>query len=358
MKARRTYVGAVGVLALTLAGCGAGTTSLAGAGASSQEIAMQAWMAGFQADHPDVLLSYDPTGSGAGREMFITGAVDFAGSDAAFDEEELEEAVGRCLGGDVLELPLYISPIAIAYHLPGLDVDHLNLEAEVVAAMFDGQIERWDDPAIAATNPGVDLPDLPVVPVNRSDDSGTTENFTEYLAAAGGEAWPYEPSDTWPRSGTQSGAQNAGVVSTLEGAEGTIGYVDASQVTAELGTVAVGVGDEFVPYSPEAAAAVVDASPPAEGANDSRLTIEVDHGTDAAGAYPVVLISYLIACSRYESAEVAENVSDFLAFVASEDGQEFAARPDVAGSAPISAALRERVLAAIDQISAAPDQGA
>ncbi|MEE6273777.1 phosphate ABC transporter substrate-binding protein PstS [Georgenia wangjunii] len=347
---------AAGTAVLGLASCASGTASVAGAGASSQEIAMQAWMAGFYEQNPDVLVSYDPTGSGAGREMFINGAVQFAGSDAALDDAELDAATERCSGGDVIELPLYISPIAVAYNLPDLDVPHVNLTPEVIAAIFNGEVERWDDPAIAATNPGVALPDLAVVPVNRSDDSGTTENFTEYLAAAGGDAWPHEPSGTWPRSGTQSGAQNAGVVSTLEGAAGTIAYVDASQVTEALGTVAVGVGDEFVPFSPEAAATVVDVSPPAEGATDLRLTIDLAHDTDEAGAYPVVLVSYTIACSRYDE-EQAEGIAALLTYIASEEGQALAARPDVAGSAPISQDLRERVMAAVGQISAATDAG-
>ncbi|MCM3662000.1 phosphate ABC transporter substrate-binding protein PstS [Georgenia satyanarayanai] len=346
----RRIAAATAVVALTAAGCGSDGTSIAGAGASSQEIAMQAWLAGLHDLQPEILTSYDPTGSGAGREMFITGAVDFAGSDAHLDDEEALEAEERCEGGEVLELPLYISPIAIAYHLPGLDVEHLQLAPETIAGMFDGRIERWDDPAIIATNPGVELPDLQVVPVNRSDDSGTTENFTEYLAEAGGGAWPHEPSGTWPRSGTHSGQQNVGMVSTLEAAEGTIGYVDASQVTEELGTVAVGVGEEFVPFSPEAAAAVVDASPPAPGASDTRLVIELDRDTDAAGAYPVVLISYTIACTRYDSAEKADSVRALLSYIASEDGQARAASPEVAGAAPISADLRERVMAAVDRI--------
>lgn len=346
----RRIAAGTALLALAAAGCGTDGTSIAGAGASSQEIAMQAWLAGLNDRQPEILASYDPTGSGAGREMFITGAVDFAGSDAHLEDEEVGQATERCEGGEVLELPLYISPIAVAYHLPGLDAEHLQLAPETIAGMFDGRITRWDDPAIIATNPGVELPDLQVVPVNRSDDSGTTENFTEYLAQAGEGAWPHEPSGTWPRSGTHSGQQNVGMVSTLEAAEGTIGYVDASQVTEELDTVAVGVGEEFVPFSPEAAAAVVDASPPAEGASDTRLIIELDRDTDAAGAYPVVLVSYTIACTRYDSAEKADSVRALLSYIASEDGQARAASPEVAGAAPISADLRERVLAAVDRI--------
>ncbi|WP_152192744.1 phosphate ABC transporter substrate-binding protein PstS [Georgenia satyanarayanai] len=346
----RRLAAGTALVVVAAAGCGTDSSSIAGAGASSQEIAMQAWLAGLHDLNPEILASYDPTGSGAGREMFTTGAVDFAGSDAHLDDEEVLEAQERCEGGEVLELPLYISPIAVAYHLPGLDVEHLQLAPETIAGMFDGRIERWDDPAIIATNPGVDLPDLRVVPVNRSDDSGTTENFTEYLAQAGGGAWPHEPSGTWPRSGTHSGQQNVGMVSTLEAAEGTIGYVDASQVTAELGTVAVGVGEEFVPFSPEAAAAVVDASPPAPGATDTRLIIELDRATETSGAYPVVLISYTIACTRYDSAEKAQSVQALLSYIASEEGQARAASPEVAGAAPISADLRERVMAAVDRI--------
>ncbi|PFG40262.1 phosphate transport system substrate-binding protein [Georgenia soli] len=355
-----TIAAASFALALTLAGCGSADDGgdglsgpLPGAGASSQEIAMTAWLAGMHDLHPHVLVSYDPVGSGSGREMFLNGATAFAGSDAPMSSEELARGRERCNGGEVVELPLYISPIAVAYNLPGLGAEHLDLEPKTLAAIFNGDITRWDDPAIAATNPDVELPDADIIPVNRSDDSGTTENFTEYLAAAAGDAWPHEPSETWPISGTQSGAQTSGVVTTMEAAEGTIGYLDAAQVPDSFGTVAVGVGQEFVPFSPEAAAAVVDASPPAEGATDLRLTIDLARDTTEAGTYPIVLISYTMACSVYESEQDAENVRALLSYIASEEGQERVADPRVAGSAPISDALRTRVTAAIDQIRAA-----
>lgn len=349
--AQGVRLAAVGAVAALLAGCGGGGPAIAGAGASSQEIAMQAWLAGFHDLDPDTLTSYEPVGSGAGREMFLTGAVQFAGTDAYLDEDEAQRAVDRCDGGQVLELPLYVSPIAVAYHLPDLETDHLRLEPDVVAAMFSGDIDRWDDPAVAASNPGLELPDLPVVPVNRSDDSGTTENFTEYLAEAGGEAWPYQPSGTWPRSGTHSGQQNVGVVSTMEGAEGTIGYLDASQVTERLDTVAVGVAGDYVPVSSEAAALAVAASSPAPGATDTRLTVHLDRDPDEPGAYPIVLVSYTVACSRYESAAEASGVAALLGYIASEDGQRRAAADDVAGSAPIGGELGDQIDAAIATIT-------
>src|SRR5699024_644742 len=137
------------------------------------------WVAGMHEQHPEVSVSYDPVGSGTGREMFLGGAIHFAGTDAALNENERERARQRCSGGDVLELPLYISPIAVAYNVPALDGAQLNLTPQALAAIFNGDITSWDDPEIATSNPDVDLPELDVVPVNRSDDSGTTENFTE-----------------------------------------------------------------------------------------------------------------------------------------------------------------------------------
>lgn len=370
MKPHRTKLGlvaATGVLALTLAACGSdnptatpsadaepGTTddatslsgTLVGAGASSQESAMQAWIAGFQAEHPDVTVSYDPVGSGGGRTQFTEGGTDFGGTDAALDEEEWALAEERCAPGVPAEIPLYISPIAVAFNLPG--IDSLNMSAETIARVFDGDITSWDDPAIAEANPDVDLPALPIIPVNRSDESGTTENFVEYLAAAAGDAWPHEVSGDWPRSGTQSAQGNSGVVQTVNGAEGGITYADASKVGG-LGTVAVQVGDEFVPYSPEAAAAVVDASPLAEGRGEASLVRELERDTTASGVYPIVLISYSLACTAYEDAATAELVQAFLTYVASEAGQQAAA--DAAGSAPISDEMRANVMAIVDQIA-------
>lgn len=366
----------LGAVALTVAACGPGSVdddsgnddtaatgggadetselsgAIAGSGASSQENAQLGWVAGFTEANPGVTVSYDPTGSSTGREQFLNGAVQFAGTDSPLKPEELEAAQERCGDGEALELPLYISPIAVVYNLPEVAAEHVNLTPEALAGIFAGEITRWDDPAITEANEGVELPDLAITPVNRSDGSGTTENFTEYLAAVAPDVWTHEPSDTWPIEGTVSGAQTQGMIDTVSSQEGAIGYADASRA-GDLGTAAIGVGDEFVPYSAEAAAAVVDASPPTEDASDLRLTIELARDTTESGTYPIVLISYLVACSTYESEADAANVAAYLSYVASEEGQERAAQPDVAGSAPISDTLREQVDAAIEQITAA-----
>ena len=321
--------------------------TLVGAGASSQQAAMQGWTAGYSGVQPGVTVNYDPVGSGGGREQFIAGGTDFAGSGAALDEEELAAAQERCAGGEVFELPNYISPIAVVHNVEG--VEELNLSPAALAGIFDQQITNWNDPAIAADNPGVTLPDLPITPVNRSDESGTTENFTEYLAAAAPEAWPHEPDGNWPVEGGEAAQGTSGVVSAVSGGNGTIGYADLSQA-GDLGVANIGVGGEFVTPTPEAAAAVVENSKRLEGRGQYDFAIELARDTAESGSYPIVLVSYHIGCIAYDDQEKAGLVKDFMGYVVSEEGQQAAA--EAAGSAPISDALREQAQTVVDAITA------
>ncbi|WP_439591955.1 phosphate ABC transporter substrate-binding protein PstS [Microbacterium sp.] len=362
---RIAQVGAVAAIAaLALAGCASneggtgGSTDapvsdlsgeIAGGGASSQEVAVQAWTAGFQTANPDVTITYDPAGSGAGRESFQAGAFSFAGSDRAFKLDEIEAGPwDACVDGSgIIELPTYISPIAVIFNIDG--VDELNLDAATIAGLFAGTITNWNDPAIAALNEGVELPDLAVTPVHRQDDSGTTENFTDYLFQAAPDVWTSEPDGVWPLSSGEAANGTSGVVSSVSGGNGTIGYADASRAAEEgLSAAAVQVGDEFVSYSPEAAAAIVDESPFEEGREEGDLAISLDRTSEAAGVYPIVLVSYMIACKEYADAAVAPVVKGYLQYLASAEGQDAAAA--AAGNAPISDSLREQVNAAIDLI--------
>ncbi|GAA2983891.1 phosphate transport system substrate-binding protein [Microbacterium terrae] len=368
---RIAQVGAVAaVAALALAGCASNETpaggdtdapatsdlsgAIAGGGASSQEVAVSAWTAGFQTANPDVDVTYDPAGSGAGRESFQAGAFPFAGSDRAFKIDEIEAGPfdGCVDGSGIIELPTYISPIAVIFNIEG--VDALNLDAATIAGLFAGTITNWNDPAIAALNEGVELPDLAVVPVHRADDSGTTENFTDYLGQAAADVWTFEADGVWPSDVAVAGeaAQGtSGVVSAVSGGNGSIGYADASRAAEEgLSSASVQVGDEFVAYSPEAAAAIVDASPFEEGRGEGDLAIALDRTSEEAGVYPIVLVSYMIACQEYADAEAAPIVKAYLEYVASAEGQDAAAA--ASGNAPISDALREQVNAAIELIVA------
>lgn len=366
---RRSAISALSVAALTtLAACGSdaggssssssaaasgdasamsgGSTvagAIKGAGATSQADAQTAWMNAFMDANPDATVEYGGGGSGAGVKKFLEGAVDFAGSDSALKDEDLASA------GDIVEVPLYISPIAVAYNVPGFTGDtHINMTGEVIAKVFKGEITKWNDQAIADLNSGANLPDLAIVPVHRSDESGTTENFTKYLADVAKDVWTDDPAKTWPIDGGQSGDGTSGVITTITSAEGTIGYADASKVTAELGTVAVGKDGNFVAYSAEAAAKTLDASELSDTATDSQITYSINH--EAADSYPIILVSYLIAHQKYDDADIAATVKAYFEYMASEEGQNAAA--EAAGSAPISADLRTKIEAAIAMIGA------
>lgn len=363
-RARIAAVGLATTGALLLAGCGAANESsappgggsaggggelagqIAGAGSSAQGAAMQAWIAGFTEVAPGVTVAYDPIGSGGGREQFIAGGSDFGGTDAYLDEEEYAAALERCGGEDsVVEVPLYISPIAIAYNLEG--VEQLNLSPQALAGIFTQQITNWNDPAIAATNPGVELPDLPITPVNRSDESGTTENFQEYLAAVAPEIWTYEVSGNWPIPGGAAAQGTSGVVGAIGAGNGTIGYADASQV-GDLRVASIGVGGEFVQPTPEAASTVVQNSTRVEGRGSHSFAYDLARDTTESGAYPIVLVSYNLACTTYDDPAVGEAVRAFFTYVASDAGQQVAA--ENAGSAPLSDELQEMFQPAIDAI--------
>lgn len=317
--------------------------NLIGGGASSQEAAMTAWTAGITETYPDLTVQYDPVGSGAGREGFIAGQYTFAGSDAAMSPDEQEQACGA---GSSFHVPSYISPIAVAFNLEG--VDTLNMNPDTIAKVFAGEITSWDDEEIAEQNPDADLPATDITVVHRSDESGTTENFTDYLSGAASDAWTWEAAEAFPDELTgESAQQTSGVVSLTSDTDGAITYADASQIGG-LSTVAVGVGEDYVEYSADAAAAAVETAeedPEAEGA---RI---LDRSSEEAGAYPIVMISYHIFCDQYEDEGLVEQVKAFGNYVISEEGQ--AAAEESAGNAPISDTIREEATTRIDEITVA-----
>ena len=334
-----------GAGAATAAGSDVSGT-IAGAGASSQDAAMEAWIAGFQTANPGATISYDPVGSGGGREQFVAGGTVFGGTDAHLADDELTGAQKRCGGVDnLVEIPVYVSPIAIAYNLPG--VDALNLSPETLAKIMKREITKWNDPAIAADNPDADLPDTDITTVSRSDESGTTENFQQYLAAVAPSVWTYEPDGNWPVKGGESAQGTSGVVDAISAGEGTIGYADASQV-ADLGVASIKVGADFVPPSAEAAAAILEESPETNDPGKNVFTYDLKRDTTAEGTYPIVLVSYAMACTQYSKAQDAAVVQPFLTYIISPEGQEAAA--SAAGSAPLTDAIRTKIQPAVDAI--------
>ncbi len=215
---------------------------------------------------------------------------------------------------ELIEIPDYISPIAVIYNLPG--VEELQLDPETLAKIFNQEITSWNDKAIAADNPGVDLPDTRITPVNRSDESGTTENFVEYLSEVVPSVWSYEVSGDWPVKGGEAASGTSGVVEAVTAGEGAIGYADASQA-GELGVAKIKVGDEYVEPTPEAAAKMLEESPLDKELSPGKymFAFELDRKTEAEGTYPIVLTSYLIACTKYDSAEEAARSRRYLEYV-------------------------------------------
>jgi phosphate transport system substrate-binding protein len=319
--------------------------TLNGAGSSAQQAAMQGWTAGFNTQQPNVTVNYDPVGSGGGRTQFIAGGIDFAGSDAALNSDELPKAQQRCGSAGTFELPDYISAIAVAFNLPG--VKSLNLAPDTIAKIFTGAVSTWNDPAIAADNPGVTLPSTKITPVHRSDNSGTTSNFTDYLSKAAPTVWTSKPSGDWPIQSGEAGAQTAGMLSSLKAGEGTIGYIDESQV-GQLGVASVKVGSGYAKPTADAAAAAVENSPVASGGGQYDFALSLNRTPSDPSQYPIVLVSYHIGCVQ-NAADKADLLKGFLSYVISADGQEAAAKQ--AGSAPISDKIRQQNQTAVDAIT-------
>ncbi|MGA9748226.1 MAG: phosphate ABC transporter substrate-binding protein PstS [Nocardioides sp.] len=322
--------------------------TLNGGGASSQEAAQGAWRAGFQEANPDVTVNYDPIGSGGGREQFISGGFPFAGSDSYLndDEGELSGATERCEGEAPIEVPNYVSPIAVIYNLEG--VDDLQLSPSTLGGIFAGDITTWDDEAIAGDNPSADLPAETINPVHRSDESGTTGNFTNYLATVAEDTWTFGEVEEWPVEGGEGASGTSGVVAAVTNGANSIGYADASQA-GDLGKAAVGVGDGFELPTPEAAAKILEVSPKAETDSDSQLVFDLDYTTEEAGVYPIVLSSYLIACPSYADAAEGELVKAYLSYIISDDGQSTSA--ENAGSAPLPDTIAGEAQAIVDGIT-------
>ncbi|MCT1556585.1 phosphate ABC transporter substrate-binding protein PstS [Helcobacillus massiliensis] len=355
-------LGAVSVLALSACGSDGGkpvdggkadtgksdskpvSGKLVGSGASSQGGAQDAWLAGFTAQNPEAQVTYDATGSGKGREAFLSKASDFAGTDDFLDEEEMTKAKDRCEGGTAMNIPVYISPIAVVYNLEG--VDDLQLSPETLAGIFAGTITKWDDPKIKADNPDAELPSKPIVPVHRSDKSGTTGNFTDYLSKAAPNEWTHGAIEEWYESGGQSGDKTAGMMSTVKGGDGTIGYADASQAK-DVGVAKIKVGEKFVELSAEGAGKTVDDSKPVK---DGDLALELNRTTTADGAYPLVLVSYMAVCDTYDSQEKADLVKAYASFIISEQGQKDA--ESSSGSAPLPAEMSKKAQENVDKIKA------
>jgi phosphate transport system substrate-binding protein len=368
-KVLGTTVSATAIAALTLTACGsdnnAGTSSSSAAGSSSSasadcggkntltaegSTAQQNAIAEFNKAWGQACsgktLSYNGTGSGAGVTQFIAKQVDFAGSDSALAKDQVDPAAARCGGNPAWNLPLVFGPVALAYNLEG--VDKLVVNADVLAKIFTGAITTWNDPAIAALNSGATLPDTKITPIYRNDSSGTTDNFQKYLTAAAPQTWTKGAGKEFQGGAGEGAAKSAGVVQAVQATAGAIGYVEKSPAAAanlpfaqiDSGAGAVALTDDSTK------AAVGDAKFKADGM-DLALDLDALYATKAAGAYPLMLATYEIVCSKGYDADTAAAVKSFLT-VAANQGQ---ANLSAAGFVPLPDAFKERLLKSVDAIA-------
>jgi phosphate transport system substrate-binding protein len=303
------------------------TSRLSGGGASFPDAVYQAINADFNGIAGRELVSYAKSGSSDGRRQLAEGTLDFAGTDSL---PKPEEDFG---GRSVLFFPTVAAPITIAYHLRG--VDGLRLSQETLARIFDGAVTRWDDPAVQADNPGVDLPSTRIVVVHRSDGSGTTGNFTRFLAKAAPDVWTRGSGDSieWPR-GAQGAEKNSGVAAVIAQTEGAVGYVDlADTVKADLDFALV--QNAAGAYVAPSAAAVRAALEGAEVADD--LTYDP---LDAPGAdaYPITAPTWLLAFADQGDAGRAATLRTYLRYVLTTGQQQ--AGPNAYAALPPDLARR------------------
>jgi phosphate transport system substrate-binding protein len=343
----------VGAALVMLAGCGGDNggnssgnnqsggsdlSSLSGelkaSGASFPDAYYQEVVSAFKEAAPNVTVTYNAVGSGTGKKEFGQGLTDFAGSDSLVKDSDGVQA------GSFLYVPTVAAPITVSYNLSG--VDKLQLSPDTVAKIFQTDIKKWNDPAIAADNPGVTLPDKNITVAHRSDGSGTTNNFTKYLKAAS-PAWKLGSGDTvaWPAS-TQGGEKNTGVAQIIQQSDGGVGYVDLSDATESKLTFASikNKDGQFVQPTLEAAAAALEG---AELADD--LTYDP---LNAAGAtsYPITSPTYLLIKSKYDDANKANMVKAFVRYVLT-DGQALA--KDV-NFAALPGSMQQKALAQLDKV--------
>jgi phosphate transport system substrate-binding protein len=329
--------------------CPTGGGTLNAEGSSAQKNAIDEAISSFQDQCQGTTINYNPTGSGAGIKQFIAGQVDFAGSDSALKttpvsgKVEADEAAKAC-GSPAWDLPMVTGPIAVSYNVKG--VSKLVLTPEVIANIFNGKVTTWNDASIAKLNSGVTLPSEPIKVFFRSDESGTTENFTKYLSTAAPTAWTAAPAKKWTGKG-EGKEKSAGVAAAVKSTEGGITYAEWSYAKDnKLGMAQVDNGGGPVDLTGDSVGKAVAAAKIAGMGND--LSLKLNYTTKEAGAYPILLVTYEIVCSKGKDAAKTALTKAFLKHFAAADTQKSL---EQVGYAPLPDSIRTKVDAAITALS-------
>ena len=325
-------------VAVALALPALGQTTVNGAGATFPNPMYQKWFSEYHKAHPDIQFNYQSIGSGGGIRQVLAQTVDFGASDGPMTDEQLAQAKTK-----ILHIPTVLGAVVPAYNVPGVATE-LKFTPEALAGIFLGKITTWNDPAIAKANPGVNLPSQPIIVIHRSDGSGTTYIFTDYLSKVSSD-WQNGPgkgtSVKWPVG--LGGKGNEGVAGLIRQMQGGIGYIEliyAVQNKIDYGSVKNASGT-FVKASLESvtAAAASAKSMPA----DFRVSITNAPGKDA---YPISSFTWLLIPEKSKEAAKGKILADFLTWMV-DDGQKMTAELTYA---PLPENVAAKVKGAIKQV--------
>jgi phosphate transport system substrate-binding protein len=311
--------------------------TLNGSGSTLQLVYQQAAISAFKSVQSGMTVNYGAGGSGKGRTDLASGVVNFAGSDSPIPAKEAANFKGKT----VLYYPILIAPITVSYNLSG--VSKLQLSGPTIAGLFSGKIKTWNDPAIKADNPGVSLPSTPVTIAHRSDSSGTTANFTQFLTEAGGSAWTLGAGSVvnWPAT-SRGGNGNSGVAQIIKATPGAVGYVDYADAKASSLVFAYikNKDGQYVTPSVDAASAAA-----------SHATIKPDLTFSAiwasgADSYPITAQSWVLVYQTQSSTNNTAMLKAYIGYLVG-DGQQLL--PQL-GYAPLPANIDQQAKAAISKI--------
>jgi phosphate transport system substrate-binding protein len=368
-RAAAVGIAAAGAAALVLAGCGSDNNSTSGSGGSStttsgaassiscqsgtltsggstaQQNAISAWSKAYETQCGSATINYQGVGSGAGVTQFTSGTLDFAGSDFPLDSTNQSAADARCKSGSAINIPLTPGPIALGYNIP--NVTKLNLSAGNLAKIFSGKITNWNDPALAKDNSGTTLPNLPIQTFHRSDSSGTSYNFTNYLTNEAKSDWTYSANKNWPAPGGQGEKGSSLVASTVKATSGGIGYFEQSYATQNnlpIAEVSNAAG-QFVPLTTQNVSNFLAKAKVVGSGNDLKL--QFDYTNTDSDAYPNLLVTYEIVCAKGNAAAKLPLIKSFLGYAASVTGQSTLTSQ---GYVPLPSDLQSKVADAINSL--------
>ena len=296
--------------------CPSGTLSLAGS--TAQANAISQWKKDYQTKCTGVTVNYNANGSGAGVTSFIQKQADFAGSDYSLSTTQAGQvtSAGRCGSGSAVNIPAVPGAIAVIFNVP--NVSTLNLSATTLAGIFNGTITNWDAAAIKAENPSATLPNLAIQPFYRSDTSGTSYNFSNYLNALGGFA---AANKQWPGKAGQGAKGSSAVAAKVKSTAGAIGYAEYSYATQDsLSYAAVSnASGAYVPLTQTNAANFIAKAKVTQSGSDTKLAFDYTYA--AADAYPATLVTYEIACGTGNDSSQLPLIKGFLNYIVSSSAQ-------------------------------------